>query len=104
VTFTAFEQCQEGGTCDPQAGQRSNPGKSDGTACDLDSDLCTQDTCQSGTCSAGGSVTCTASDQCHDGGTCDPQTGQCSNPAKSDGTACDLDSDLCTQDSWEARR
>jgi hypothetical protein len=40
-------------------------------------------------------VVCTASDQCHDPGTCDPGSGLCSNPAKADGSACD-DSDACT--------
>jgi hypothetical protein len=41
-------------------------------------------------------VTCTALDQCHDVGVCDPQTGLCSNPVKANGTACN-DTDLCTQ-------
>ncbi|WNG15258.1 FG-GAP repeat domain-containing protein [Cystobacter fuscus] len=33
-------------------------------------------------------VVCTASDQCHVAGTCDPATGQCSNPTADDGTSC----------------
>jgi GH25 family lysozyme M1 (1,4-beta-N-acetylmuramidase)/predicted alpha/beta superfamily hydrolase len=33
-------------------------------------------------------VICTALDQCHDAGTCNPATGACSNPAKPDGVAC----------------
>ena len=57
-------------------------GAPDGTACD-DSDACTQtDTCQAGVCTGGNPVTCTAADQCHTVGTCDPATGTCSNPAK----------------------
>jgi hypothetical protein len=40
-------------------------------------------------------VTCTAQDQCHEVGTCDPQYGVCSNPMKSDNTFCD-DGDACT--------
>jgi hypothetical protein len=40
-------------------------------------------------------VTCTASDQCHDVGTCDPGTGVCSDPAVGDATACD-DGDAAT--------
>jgi len=60
----------------------------DSTPCD-DSDACTQtDTCQSGTCTGGSPVTCTAQDECHDVGTCNPSTGACSNPAKNDGTTC----------------
>ena len=41
-------------------------------------------------------VTCTAADQCHAAGTCDPATGRCSSPARPDGTACD-DQDPCTR-------
>ncbi|MFY0572700.1 FG-GAP repeat domain-containing protein [Archangium lansingense] len=33
-------------------------------------------------------VVCTASDQCHEAGTCDPATGLCSNPTAPDGTSC----------------
>lgn len=49
---------------------------------------CAQDLCDG--------VTCTASDQCHDAGTCNPLTGECSNPARTDGAACN-DGDLCTR-------
>lgn len=41
-------------------------------------------------------VTCTASDECHDVGTCNPQTGVCSNPVKADGAQCN-DGDACSQ-------
>jgi hypothetical protein len=34
-------------------------------------------------------VTCTAQDDCHNVGTCDPATGACSNPIAADGMACD---------------
>ena len=95
-TCTASDQCHNAGTCDPMTGACSNPVKTDGTSCS-DGDACTQtDTCQSGVCSAGTPKTCTASDQCHNGGTCDPMTGACSNPAKSNGTSCS-DGDACTQ-------
>jgi hypothetical protein len=70
-------------------------GQADGTACN-DGNACTQtDTCQSGRCVGGNSVTCSASDQCHNVGTCDITTGICSNPNKSNGTTCD-DANLCT--------
>jgi hypothetical protein len=39
---------------------------------------------------------CTALDQCHDVGVCNPSSGACSNPDAPDGSACD-DADLCTQ-------
>ena len=41
-------------------------------------------------------VTCTASDQCHVAGTCNPATGACSNPPAPNGTACN-DGNACTQ-------
>lgn len=40
-------------------------------------------------------VVCAAPDQCHQTGTCDPQTGLCSSPAKPDGATCD-DANACT--------
>jgi hypothetical protein len=68
----------------------------DGTACD-DGDRCTVgDTCQQGVCTGGNPVVCTASDQCHVAGTCDPATGQCTNPNAADGASCD-DGNACTQ-------
>ena len=40
-------------------------------------------------------MTCTASDQCHGAGTCNPATGTCSNPTIADGTSCN-DGNSCT--------
>src|SRR5262249_54610840 len=40
-------------------------------------------------------VTCQAADACHDAGTCVPETGTCTTPARPDGTSCD-DADVCT--------
>src|SRR3954453_8057748 len=66
-----------------------------GTTCS-DGDACTlNDTCQAGVCTAGTAKTCTAMDQCHTVGTCNPANGMCSNPAKADTTPCS-DSDACT--------
>jgi alpha-tubulin suppressor-like RCC1 family protein len=74
----------------------------DGTACN-DGNACTQtDTCQAGSCAGGNPITCTALDQCHAAGTCDPATGACSNPTAADGTAC-TDGNPCTRtDSCQA--
>ena len=75
--------------CDSATGLCSNPPVADNTVCD-DGDLCSaNDTCQSGTCTAGDAVTCQASDQCHVAGVCDSATGQCSDPNAPNGTACD---------------
>ena len=95
VVCSALDQCHEAGVCAPETGQCSNPASSDDTPCN-DDDACTHtDTCQAGVCEGAAPVVCTALDQCHDVGTCAPETGQCSNPAKGDGASCD-DDDACT--------
>lgn len=87
-----FDQCHVAGTCDPAAGC-STPTATDGTSCD-DRNVCTQtDACQDGSCRGSDPVTCSARDQCHVAGTCDPLEG-CSNPDIADGTACD-DANVC---------
>ena len=96
VVCTASDQCHVAGTCNPSTGTCSNPAASDGTACN-DGNACTQtDTCQSGVCTGSNPVVCTASDQCHVAGVCNPGTGTCSNPNANDGTACN-DGNACTQ-------
>jgi RHS repeat-associated protein len=87
VTCTAVDQCHTAGTCNPATGICSNPNKTNGATCD--NGLCeTGETCQNGTCT-GTPVTCTALDQCHTAGTCNPATGACSNPNKTNGATCD---------------
>jgi MYXO-CTERM domain-containing protein len=95
VVCAALDQCHDAGACNPSTGVCTNPHKADGSTCD-DGNKCTQgDACQSGICVGGSPVTCTAMDQCHTAGTCDPTTGACDNPAKADGSACS-DGDACT--------
>jgi cysteine-rich repeat protein len=65
-----------------------------GTVCNDGNACTTGDHCTGGTC-AGAPVVCTASDQCHTAGTCDPGSGTCSNPSKPDGVNCD-DGNKCT--------
>src|SRR5262249_47735324 len=65
--------------------------------CDPLVPCCGGGVCTNGVCTdlcAG--VTCTAEDSCHDAGTCNPQTGICSNPVKADGASCN-DGNSCTQ-------
>ena len=96
VVCVAQDTCHDVGTCNPATGLCSNPNKPDGSTCN-DGDGCTKiDTCQSGSCSGGSPVVCTAQDQCHDAGACNPATGLCSNPNKPNGAGCD-DGDACTQ-------
>src|SRR5262249_10558833 len=66
-----------------------------GSPCDDGNACTTVDTCQAGTCTGASPVVCTASDQCHEAGVCNPSSGVCSNPAKPNGTACD-DGNACT--------
>jgi len=63
-------------------------------SCDDGNACTTGEVCNSGQCSGGTTKTCSASDQCHTGGTCDPATGLCSNPAKPNNTQC-THSNLC---------
>jgi hypothetical protein len=71
-------------------------GMADGTACS-DGDACTlNDVCMAGACVPGAAKTCAPLDSCHDAGTCDSGTGQCTTPAKADGATCN-DGDQCTQ-------
>ena len=96
VVCTALDQCHDAGVCDRASGTCSNPDKANGSACS-DGDACTQsDSCQAGVCTGADPVVCTALDQCHDAGVCDPASGTCSNPNKTDGAAC-ADGDACTQ-------
>jgi len=96
VVCTALDQCHVAGVCAPATGVCSNPNKPDGTTCN-DSNACTlADTCQAGTCAGRNPVVCTALDQCHDAGACNPATGVCANPNKTNGTTCD-DGDKCTK-------
>src|SRR5439155_1713843 len=96
VVCTAADQCHTAGTCNPASGVCSNPAKPNGTSCN-DANACTQsDTCQAGACVGANPVVCTAADQCHTAGTCDPATGTCSNPAKPNGARCD-DGNACTR-------
>lgn len=96
IVCSALDQCHDVGMCDPATGQCSNPLKPDGTSC-VDGNACTKtDTCQGGVCVGGAPVVCTALDQCHEMGTCNPATGVCSNPAGPDGLSCD-DHNACTQ-------
>jgi hypothetical protein len=96
VTCVAFDQCHAVGTCNPTTGVCSNPIQPNGVSCN-DGNACTQtDTCQAGTCTGANPVACTASDQCHAVGACDPTNGVCSNPIQPNGSSCN-DGNACTQ-------
>jgi hypothetical protein len=88
VVCTALDQCHVAGTCDPSSAICSNPPAPDGNACNDGNGCDLNDTCVAGVCTAGGQVSCAASDACHVPGICQPRTGQCSNPPGNDGAAC----------------
>lgn len=101
VQCSALDQCHVAGSCNPATGICSNPAADDGTACNDGNQCDVSDTCQSGVCAAGFPIVCTAQDQCHVPGACDPATGACSNPPIADGTVCNDGSscnlfDTCT--------
>lgn len=89
------------GTCAMSAPVFQGSPNPDGTPCD-DGNACTQtDQYKNGVCTGFNPKSCTASDQCHLAGACDTSTGLCSNPAKSDGAACN-DGNACTADSCQS--
>jgi len=99
VVCTALDDCHVAGTCDPATGVCSNPAQASGTPCS-DGNACTHgelgDRCDGqGACVPGEALVCTALDDCHVAGTCDPATGVCSNPAQASGAVC-FDGDLCS--------
>jgi hypothetical protein len=95
VTCVASDQCHVAGSCLPASGKCSNPLQKNNTPCDDKNECTSGEACQTGACSGGTTVTCSASDQCHSAGACDPMTGKCSNPNLGDGTACN-DGKTCT--------
>ncbi len=96
VVCAARDQCHVAGVCQPATGACTDPDAPDETACD-DGNACTRsDACRAGACVGSDPVVCTASDQCHVAGACDPSSGACSNPAAPDETACD-DGNACTR-------
>src|SRR5262249_25556255 len=96
VSSAERREGHDAGTCDPATGTCSNPSKADGTTGNDRNARTKSDSCQGGVCTGANAVVCTAVDQCHDAGTCDPATGTCSNPSKADGTTCN-DGNACTQ-------
>jgi hypothetical protein len=76
--------------CDPASGCGLTP--LSGTPCDNGAGLCQSGTCVANPCNG---VVCSASDECHVMGTCDPANGVCSNPAAPDNTPCEGGAGTC---------
>jgi hypothetical protein len=74
-------------SCQPSTSTTGWSTKTNGVACTA-ADKCFRTySCQAGTCTGSDRVNCTAIDQGHDAGTCQPSSGACTNPAKADGRA-----------------
>eukprot|EP01063_Lacrimia_lanifica_P007604 TRINITY_DN1488_c0_g6_i1.p1 TRINITY_DN1488_c0_g6~~TRINITY_DN1488_c0_g6_i1.p1 ORF type:complete len:3347 (+),score=823.83 TRINITY_DN1488_c0_g6_i1:868-10041(+) len=87
VVCVAISECRNPGVCDQALGGCTSPSKPDGVVCNGGGG-----TCQDGVCITAercDGVVCEASDQCHNVGMCDPATGLCTDPVKSDGLLCD---------------
>ncbi len=95
VVCAAQDQCHQAGACNPTNGACTNPARADGTSCN-DGSACTQsDSCVAGTCTGSNPVLCTAQDQCHQAGACDPTSGVCTSPTLADGSSCN-DGNACS--------
>ncbi|HEY5838462.1 MAG TPA: right-handed parallel beta-helix repeat-containing protein [Pyrinomonadaceae bacterium] len=84
------DKCNGSGTCVDQGFWQEDERCNDGNACTR------TDECSSGVCRGSNPVICTALDQCHEVGACDPANGTCANPAKANGSLC-VDGNNCTQ-------
>jgi hypothetical protein len=94
VVCAPIDACHAAGSCNTGTGLCSNPTRPDGSPCD-DGSACTQtDGCMGGTCAGGNPVVCSALDECHDPGACNPASGACSNPERPEGSPCGF-GDLC---------
>ena len=83
-------QCHSSG-CSAVDGSCIELEKADGTTCNDGRSQTTDDQCVSGQCigtEVCASITCTASDQCHNVGICNPNQRLCSDPRKPQGTQC----------------
>ena len=71
-----------------------------GASCSATHDCKSGLSCTDGVCC--NVASCTALNECHYAGTCQPGSGTCSNPTKTNGTACSSDSNVCTSDVCES--
>ena len=93
----AAVNCDDANVCtDDACNPATGCATTNNTASCSDGKACTQgDSCLAGACSGANPIECTASDQCHVAGACDPTNGTCNNPAKTNGSGCS-DNNLCT--------
>jgi len=99
-------QCHEVGTCDPETGTCKNPFAPADTGCNDLNMLTMEDKCDAEGVCAGKNlcdgVVCSAKGECHQAGSCNSQTGTCSDPEKPAGAQCDDKDDDTVQDQCNA--
>lgn len=94
-------------SCDPATGACDVlTAVEDGEPCS-DGNACTQvDQCVAGACQGSSPKICTPVSQCHNAGSCNASTGNCSTPLKPKDAACDADGDagFCRQGDCRPRQ
>src|SRR5262249_26219073 len=96
IVCAPLDQCHVAGVCNPATGVCSNPAVPDGTSCNDGNARTPSRNSQYGICTGSNPEGCTALDQCHVVGACNPATGVCSTPASPNGTTCN-DGNACTR-------
>jgi hypothetical protein len=98
VVCAAAGPCKAKGVCQtsgPNAGQCTYANLREDISCD-DANPCTlSSACKEGECTGAVVKVCVAAGPCYKAGTCNPATGECSNPFKDEGSACH-DDNPCT--------
>eukprot|EP01060_Flectonema_neradi_P017206 TRINITY_DN2404_c0_g2_i4.p1 TRINITY_DN2404_c0_g2~~TRINITY_DN2404_c0_g2_i4.p1 ORF type:complete len:4233 (+),score=730.05 TRINITY_DN2404_c0_g2_i4:38-12736(+) len=97
----ANNSCYDQGECDPSTGSCQLKVKPDNSECDDGNPDTVTDRCKSGTCfgiNRCHNITCSPLSSCHYAGVCNPSTGLCSNPKRQQGTSCDDNNPLTTND------
>jgi hypothetical protein len=97
VICPSHDDCLSDSTCNPDTGVCSDQVPVDNGSPCSDNDLCSRsDSCKDGVCTGSDFITCPDS-PCHIPGTCQPETGVCSDPEPvTDDTPCD-DNNACTE-------
>lgn len=101
VTCNATSSCHLSGVCDIWTGVCSTPTKPDASTCDDGNSNTIDDACHAGICTGTGrcdNVNCQMAGPCYEVGECDPASGMCSNPYKSEGAPCDDGSPITVDD------
>eukprot|EP00403_Amphidinium_massartii_P025631 CAMPEP_0178389232 /NCGR_PEP_ID=MMETSP0689_2-20121128/10005_1 /TAXON_ID=160604 /ORGANISM="Amphidinium massartii, Strain CS-259" /LENGTH=649 /DNA_ID=CAMNT_0020009665 /DNA_START=286 /DNA_END=2235 /DNA_ORIENTATION=- len=105
VVCQPLDECTTGGVCDNATGRCTYEKLEDGTECDDKRVFTVEDRCINGLCAGNPvdlcvewAVECKSPDACHNPGTCNPRTGECSEAPPVSGRPCDDRDDTSTND------